>query len=585
MTRTHTCNQLRKDHVGSTVTLCGWVNSRRDHGGVIFVDLRDRYGITQIVFNPDCPDFSDAEHLRREDVLEVTGKVLARGEGLVNPNLETGEIEVEVTQLTILSKAQTPPIEVDDRKVVSDDLRLKYRFLDLRRPIMQRNLLARHKAMQAVHKELDSQGFLYVETPLLVKSTPEGARDYVVPSRVNPGKFYALPQSPQLYKQILMASGCDRYYQFAKCLRDEDLRSDRQPEHTQIDLEMSFPTLEQLYEVGETIMKAIFKEIKQVELPTPFPRISFAEAMEKYGTDKPDTRFEMFLHDVTDIVRNSDFTVFRSVVENGGIVKCINPPKNIGRKELDELIKFSQQAGAKGMAWMRATPEGFEGNIAKFFSQDILAQIKEKTGAQPDTVLLFIADTKHTTHLVLDKLRREIGKRQGLIDEDKLNFVWVTDFPFFEWNEDEEKWEAGHNPFSMLTEETIQYLEDDPGKVYCKQFDLVLNGVEIASGSIRNTNPELQTRVLRAIGISEEETQEKFGFLLEAFKYGVPPHGGMGIGFDRIVALALGLDDIREVIAFPKNKSAQCPMDGSPSQISKEQLKELFIDLKLPRSQ
>lgn len=585
MLRTHTNGELRSEHKDKEVTLCGWVNTRRDHGGVIFVDLRDRYGLTQIVFNPGCEGFEHAEHLRREDVIQVTGKVDSRNDGMQNPNMVTGDIELNVTKITVLNKSETPPIEVDDRKVAGDDSRLKYRFLDLRRPTMQNNLRQRHNAMQAVHKVLSEDDFLYVETPLMVKSTPEGARDYVVPSRVNPGQFYALPQSPQLYKQILMVSGCDRYYQFAKCLRDEDLRSDRQPEHTQIDLEMSFPTLEDLYSTGEKIMKGIFKELKGVDIPTPFPRLPFEESMKKYGTDKPDTRFEMFLSDVTDIVKDADFAVFKSVIENGGVVKCINPPKNIGRKELDELIKISQQAGAKGMAWMRATQDGFEGNIAKFFSEDILKQIKERTEAKEETVLLFIADTKHITHMVLDKLRREIGKRQELIDETKFNFVWVTEFPFFEWNEDQEKWDAGHNPFSMLTPDTINHLEEDPGKVYCEQFDLVLNGWEMASGSIRNTNSELQSRVLKAIGISDEEVQEKFGFLLDAFKYGVPPHGGMGIGFDRIVSLALGLEDIRDVIAFPKNKSAQCPMDGSPGPISMEQLKELSITLNLPKKE
>ena len=500
---------------------------------------------------------------------------------MANPNLYTGEVEVEAGEMTLHNKAGVAPFEVEDRITASDDLRLKFRYLDLRRPLMQRNLMTRHKAAQAARKFLSSQNFIEVETPLLVRSTPEGARDYIVPSRVNPCTFYALPQSPQLYKQLLMVSGCDRYFQIARCLRDEDLRADRQPEHSQIDLEMSFPELEDLFAVGEGVVSAIYKECINVELKKPFRRITHREAMERYGTDKPDLRYELFLHDVTDLTKKSDFKVFKDVIEKGGMVKCVAAPKDISRNELDTYISFCQQNGAKGMAWARVTDGGMESTIAKFFSPALQKEIIQKTGAKKGHTIMFIADTQKTTHAVLDKLRQKLAHDLGLLKgkENNFQFCWVMDFPLFEWNEDEEKWEPAHHPFCMPYEEDLKYLETDPGKVHCTQYDLVLNGIELASGSIRIHKPELQERVMKVIGLTKKDLENKFGFLLESFTYGAPPHGGMGIGFDRVVASMLGIADIREVIAFPKNKAAQCPMDGSPSDVDQKQLKELHIKL------
>lgn len=581
MKRTHTCNELTIQDVGKKACIQGWVHSRRDHGGVIFLDVRDRYGLTQIVFEPGCKPFSEAEHLRREDCIEVHGKVRPRPKGMANPNLCTGEVEVEASEMTLHNKSAVAPFEVEDRVVASDDLRLKFRYLDLRRPLMQRNLLIRHKAAQAARKFLSSQNFLEIETPLLVRSTPEGARDYIVPSRVNPGTFYALPQSPQLYKQLLMVSGCDRYFQLPRCLRDEDLRADRQPEHTQIDLEMSFPELDDLFAVGEGVISAIYKECINVELKKPFRRITHTEAMEKYGTDKPDLRYELFLHDVTSLTKKSDFKVFKDVIEKGGVVKCLCAPKDISRNELDGYITFCQQNGAKGMAWARVTDGGMESTISKFFSPALQKEIIQKTGAKKTNTLLFIADTFKVTHAVLDKLRQKLARDLGLLKgkENEFKFCWVMDFPLFEWNEESDKWEPAHHPFCMPYESDLQYLETDPGKVHCTQYDLVLNGIELASGSIRIHKPELQERVMKVIGLTKKDLENKFGFLLESFNYGAPPHGGMGIGFDRVVASMLNLIDIREVIAFPKNKAAQCPMDGSPSDVDTKQLKELHIKL------
>ncbi len=576
MKRTHTCGELDKKADKKPVCLQGWVSSRRDHGGVIFVDLRDRYGLTQVVFNPDCKGFSDAEHLRREDVIEIEGTVRPRPESMENPKLKTGMIEVVVKQLKVLNKAETPPLEVDDDVVADDDIRLRYRYIDLRRPVMQALLKSRFDAAMAVRNTLNGLQFMEIETPMLVKPTPEGARDYVVPSRVHAGKFYALPQSPQLYKQILMIAGVDRYFQLARCLRDEDLRADRQPEHTQIDIEMSFVEKEDVFEVVEKVIAAIWKT-KGIAIKTPFPKITHAEAMTRYGSDKPDLRYELFLHDVGGIVKKSDFSVFKSIIESGGIVKCLVCPQDIARKEIDDLIVFCQNNGAKGMAWMRVTGKGLESNIAKFFSDSVQRELVQATGAKPSSILMFIADTPHKTNQVLGKLRQELAKRLNLINPKEVGFCWITDFPFFEWNEDEEKWGAAHNPFSMIREEDLHYLESDPGRVICHQYDLVLNGWELGSGSVRINKPELQERVLKMLGLSKEQVQRKFGFLLEAYKYGAPIHGGIGIGFDRVVALLNGIYDIREVIAFPKNKAAECPMDGSPSEVEERQLKELHL--------
>ena len=581
MKRSHNCGELRDGDIGNVIVLNGWVQNRRDHGGLIFIDLRDKYGLTQIVFDPKSNEDSHklAEGLRREDVIFVEGKVRARGEGLENPKLDTGKIEVEITKSGMIGKAKTPPLEVDDRIVASDEMRLKYRYLDLRRPIMQENLQVRHNVIMAARNYFNDNKFIEIETPLMVKSTPEGARDYVVPSRVNPGDFYALPQSPQLYKQILMIAGTDRYYQVARCLRDEDLRADRQPEHTQFDFEMSFVSSDDIMGFVEGLYTHLFKEVLDVKLETPFERLTYEDAMDKYGVDKPDLRYELFLTDVSDVVKGCDFQVFNTIIDKGGIVKCINPPKDFGRKEIDSLIDFSQKAGAKGMAWMRVTDKGLESNIAKFFSDEIKQKLIEKIGAKPGSVVMFIADKVKTTNSVLNQLRQEIAKRMDLIDNKVFKFCWTTDFPLFAWEEETESWTPEHHMFSMPKEECLKDLDNDPGKVKGDLFDLVLNGVELGSGSIRIHDPEIQKKVMKIIGLDEKDAEAKFGFLLEAYKYGAPVHGGMGLGVDRSVALMRGLHDIREVIAFPKNKGAQCPMDDSPGSIDDVQLKELHLKL------
>lgn len=581
MYRTNTCGELTKKQVGKKVSLAGWDHSRRDHGNIIFIDLRDRYGLTQIVFDPSQHEkvHALAEKLRREDVIQVTGTVRARPEGMGNPNLKTGEIEVLIEELVIFSSAETPPLEVDDRIEAGEDMRMKYRYLDLRRPIMLSRLEFRHKLTQVVRNYFSSNGFMEIETPLLVRATPEGARDYLVPSRVHTGSFYALPQSPQLYKQILMVAGVDRYFQLARCLRDEDLRKDRQPEHTQIDFEMSFVHQKDIIEYVSGLFSEIVKDRKGINLDPKkdFPILTYEESMENYGTDKPDLRFGLKLFDVTDIVKDSEFSVFQSVVAAGGIVKCINPEKDIPRKEIDSFISFCQDNGAKGMAWMRVSEKGLESNIAKYFPEEIQKKLIDKVGAKPGSVLMFIADKKKNTNEIISKLRVELGTKLNLIKEGDLKFCWVVDFPLFDFDEDTGAWTPAHHMFSMPKEEHLPLLEKDPGKVLADLFDVVLNGVELGSGSIRISRPDIQERVMKVIGLSHDEAMKKFGFLLEAYKYGGPPHGGMGIGLDRLTALLLGLTDIREVIAFPKNKAAQCPMDGSPSTVDAAQVKELGI--------
>ncbi|MBW2998390.1 aspartate--tRNA ligase, partial [Candidatus Woesearchaeota archaeon] len=569
----------RKENVDESVVLNGWVHSRRDHGGIIFIDLRDRYGLTQVVFDPNFNNefMSQAESLRREFCIEVKGVVKARREGMNNPNLPTGDVEVFVSELKIINKSDIPPIEVDDRKEASEEVRLKYRFLDLRRPTMQNKLLFRHNVAKAAREFFNKNDFMEIETPLLVKSTPEGARDYVVPSRVNPGLFYALPQSPQLYKQMLMISGCDRYYQLARCLRDEDLRSDRQPEHTQIDLEMSFVTADELRGFVEKLMAHIFKETLDVEIKVPFTRLTYKESMAKYGNDKPDLRYELELTDITNTAEKSDFSVFKEVVANGGIVKCVNPEKELGRKEIDKYIEFCQQQGAKGMAWVRVTETGLESSIAKFLSDEVQQEIIQKTGAKPGSVLMFIADTKKKTNFVLSRLRNKLADDLELYNKKDFEFCWIYDFPLFAWNEDDKRWEPEHHIFSMPKPEFVDDFEERPGDVLGDLWDLVLNGTEMSSGSIRVSDPQLQSRMLNFIGIAEEEAEEKFGFLLNAYKYGGPSHGGVGIGLDRLVAMMIQLTDIREVMAFPKNKNAECPMDESPNKVSDLQMKELHL--------
>ncbi|MBI2651438.1 aspartate--tRNA ligase [Candidatus Woesearchaeota archaeon] len=575
--RTKTCGQLTDKDIKNEEVLCGWVHSRRDHGGIIFIDLRDRHGLTQIVFDPanNKKMHEDAEKLRREDVIAIKGMVRARGKDLENLKLSTGKIEVLVNDMEVLSRAETPPFEIDDRVEASEELRLKYRYLDLRRPKMQKHLLIRNKASEAAREYLSKNNFLEVETPMLVRATPEGARDYIVPSRVNPGKFYALPQSPQIYKQILMVSGCDRYYQFARCLRDEDLRQDRQPEHTQIDVEMSFVTANEILEMVEGLYKYMMKKVLDIDISYKFPRISYNEAMEKYGCDKPDLRFGLELIDVTEIANKSDFQVFKDAKK----IKCINADDKFSRNEIDDLVKFAMQNGAKGLAWMKATEKGLESNIVKYFNKDVQKKILEKTKAKKGSILFFVADKEKAVNEVLSKLRLELAKRLGIIKENDFRFCWVVDFPMFEWNEELNKWEPSHHIFTAPKKEHLSFLEKDTANVYADLYDLVLNGIELGSGSIRETNPETQERLMKIIGLSKEEARKKFGFMMDAFRYGTPPHGGMGLGFDRIVALMCGYNDIREVIAFPKNKDAECLMDGSPSEVDDKQLKELRIKL------
>lgn len=573
MLRTHTNGELSTSEIGKEVILSGWVHTRRDHGGVIFIDLRDRYGFTQIVFNPESKCFKEANKLRREDVIKVKGKVRARPKGMENPNISTGKIEVLVDELEILNKADVPPIEIDDRIVAGEDLRLKYRYLDLRRPIMQKRLLFRHKAAQIVRNYLSKENFIEVETPMLIASTPEGARDYVVPSRIHPGKFYALPQSPQIYKQMLMVAGCDRYFQLARCLRDEDLRADRQPEHTQIDIEMCFVEQQDVLDLVEGLYKHLFKEMLGITLPK-FPVLTYDEAMERFGCDKPDLRFGLELVDVTEIAKKSDFNVFKQAE----MIKCLPCPHEFSRGDLDKLVEWAKNEGSKGLAWMKITGNSLEGSISKFFKEEIQKQLIKKAGIKSG-VLFFIADKKDKANEMLARLRNKLGKDLNLIKENDFKFCWVVDFPMFEWNADEQKWDFKHNPFAMPKKRDLDILEKEPGKVYAELYDLVLNGIELGSGAIRITRPDIQERVFKITGMDMETARKRFGFMIDAYKYGGPPHGGIGLGFDRTVALMQGLNDIREVIAFPKSKAAECPMDGSPSEIEEKQLKELHIKI------
>jgi len=581
--RTHTCDALTKKEVNKDVQLCGWVHSRRNHGNIIFIDLRDRYGFTQIVFDPEFhkENHKLADTLRREDCIQVKGKVKSRKKGMTNKRLNTGEIEVFASELNIFSKSKTPPFEIEDRIVPSEDLRLKYRFLDLRRPIMQKNLLFRQKVTQAARAYMESQHFIEIQTPMMVKPTPEGARDYIIPSRVNPGKFYACPQSPQLYKQILMIAGMDRYFQLpAICLRDEDLRQDRQPEHTQLDFEMSFVDEKDIMELVENLFKHILKEVLKKDIKIPFKKLTYEESMDKYGTDKPDLRIPLELTDITDIVKKSEFEIFKKQE----VVKVLVAPKSIGRKEIDSLIDYSQkELGAKGLAYMKYDGEKLESSITKYFPEKVQKELIQKLKPNKNSTIFFIADKKSKTNEILSGLRIELGKKLDLIKKDEFNFCWVTDFPLFEFNNEENRWEAMHHIFSSPKSECIKFLESDPAKVLGNLFDIVLNGTELASGSIRISNPDLQEKVMKVIGMEKEEARKKFGFLLDAYDYAGPAHGGMGIGFDRVVAMLLGTTDIREVIAFPKNKAAQNPMDDSPSEASSQQLSDLHIKVDIAK--
>ncbi len=580
MKRTHTCGELKESNVDDVVTLCGWVTRPRNHGGLIFVDLRDKYGITQLVFDEKVSkeNFEDAYKFRREDVIGVTGKVRARV--TENPNIGTGKIELFVENLTIINKAEMPPIEVDDEKVASDEMRLKYRYLDLRRPKMQYNLRKRHEFIAALREYANNHLFTEIETPMLVKSTPEGARDYMVPSRVNPGKLYALPQSPQLYKQILMIAGCDRYYQIAKCLRDEDLRADRQPEHTQFDFEMSFVEQEDIREFSEAMLKHTFEKVFDISVSTPFPTFSYKEAMDRFGSDKPDIRYGLELTDLSEIVKDCGFAVFEGTVKDGNVVKAINPSKAFGRKDLDRYTKFAQENGAKGLAFVKVTENlELDGGISKFLSEESKKAIIEAVNPEKESVIMFVADSYKKANAVLDKLRRRLAKDLELYSKNDFKFAWVNDFPLFAWNEDDNKWEPEHHMFSMPKKEFIDTMEDNPAEVLGDLWDLTLNGWEMSSGSIRVSNTEIQKRIMKIIGMDEKEAMDKFGFLLEAYKYGAPSHGGMGMGLARFLTIALGEDDIREVISFPKNKNAQCPMDGCPSIVPVKITDELNVTM------
>ncbi len=581
MKRTHHCCELSAADIGREVVLMGWASHRRDHGGVIFVDLRDREGITQIVFNSEIsPEVhAKAQEIRSEYVLGVKGKVIARPQDMINPNMKTGSVEVIISELRIFSRARTPIFQIEDRTEASESVRLEYRYLDLRRSQLKNNLIARHKATLAVRNYLDTRGFIDIETPFLTRSTPEGARDYLVPSRVNPGNFYALPQSPQLFKQLLMIAGFDRYYQIVKCFRDEDLRADRQPEFTQIDVELSFVTEEEIMEIAEGMIVTIFKKVLDMDLVTPFPRMTYDDAMARFGIDRPDIRFGLELCDVSDIVKDTGFKVFANAVKTGGPVKAVNAKgcSAFTRKQIDELTEFAAIYKAKGLAWIRIKEDEWQSPIAKFFTDAEKEALRQRLGLEIGDIVFFVADTAKITNEALGQLRNELARRLNLISDNTFSFTWVTHFPLVEYDETEKRYQALHHPFTSPLEEDIEKIETDPLSVKSRAYDLVLNGIEIGGGSIRIHSTDLQTKVFNCLGINEAEANEKFGFLIKALASGAPPHGGIAFGLDRLIMLLMKEDSIRNVIAFPKTQKASCPMTEAPSKPSAAQLMELGI--------
>ncbi|WP_213412978.1 aspartate--tRNA ligase [Xylanibacillus composti] len=581
MLRTHECGTLTKAHVGETVTLNGWVQRRRDLGGVLFIDLRDRSGIMQIVFNPEFSGEAHAiaDKVRSEYVLAVKGTVIERSPDTYNPNLPTGEIEMRVTDIEVLSSAKTPPFFIEDGIDIDESIRLKYRYLDLRRPEMQQTLMLRSKAAKIFRDYLDEHGFIDVETPILTKSTPEGARDYLVPSRVHPGEFFALPQSPQIFKQLLMVGGIERYYQIARCFRDEDLRADRQPEFTQVDIETSFLSQEQLHELMEELMVRLFKETIGVDIPRPFQKLTYKDAIDKYGSDKPDLRFGLELVELSDLLANSGVKVFANVIANGGQVKALNA-KGCGtwsRKEIDDLLPFAARYGAKGLAWIQVKEGEMRGPIVKFFTEEELQAVKDRVGAEEGDLILFSADKPKVVADVLGNLRLKIGRELGLIDDSVYKFAWVVDFPLLGYDEEAKRYVAEHHPFTRPREEDVALFDTDPGKIRAQAYDLVLNGYEVGGGSMRIYQREVQEKMFKALGFTMEEAHEQFGFLLNAFEYGTPPHGGMAFGFDRLIMLLAGRTNLRETIAFPKTQSASDLMVDAPSEVSAKQLEELSV--------
>ncbi len=582
LTRTDSCARVSEEQIGEEVTLMGWVQRQRNHGGVIFIDLRDRSGIVQVVIDPQSNEeaFQEAEKVRKEYVLAVKGEVKARPEGMVNEELATGKIEVDTKEVYILDEAETPPFLIEEDIKAKEDLRLEYRYLDLRRQPMKENIELRHDVKKAVRDYLDQADFLEIETPILTKSTPEGARDFLVPSRTNKGQFFALPQSPQLFKQLLMASGMEKYFQIARCFRDEDLRADRQPEFTQVDMEMSFLGQEEIMEIVEGMMQDVFAAAGREE-PLEFPHLSYQEAMDRFGTDRPDTRFELELVDISEVVADSEFNVFSGTIADGGQVKGINAKggADFSRGQIDDLTDFVSIYGAQGLAWIKVTEEGVDSPIAKFLSDEEIAGIKETMEAEPGDLLLFVADDPQVVADALGNLRLKLGEELDLIPEDEFDFVWVTDFPLFEWDKEEKRYVSAHHPFTMPCAEDIDRLEEAPEEITAQAYDLVLNGIEIGGGSIRIHDSELQMRIFDLLNMSQTEVEEKFGFLLEAFEYGTPPHGGIAFGLDRLVMLLGGLDTIRDVIPFPKTQRGTCPLTNAPTKVSETQLEELNLEV------